>query len=159
MHPCTINNPVKLCVAKAGSAATLSSFLTPYSRLSLPPSSLMPSLLSPSFFFYYFFFHLSLTPCQRGKISEKEAALSLCSRTVMLNVLLAPFTTFSVPMQSTQAGELCKHAEEKEIAKCLYESLSATVRAAASFLEAYKDGGQYCYLERPQSAGTRQRCR
>lgn len=46
---CTINNPVKLCVAKAGSAAAaaaaaLSSLLTPSSLLSPSPTPSSPSL-------------------------------------------------------------------------------------------------------------------
>lgn len=50
---CTINNPVKLCVAKAGSAAAaaaaaLSSFLTPSSLLPPPPTPSSSSSVASS---------------------------------------------------------------------------------------------------------------
>lgn len=70
---CTINNPVKLCVAKAGSAAALSSFLTPL----LPPSSLTPSLPSLSSFFHYFLFYLSHFQSLRGKWGSSLNVLML----------------------------------------------------------------------------------
>lgn len=67
MHPCTINNPVTLCVAKAGSAAALSSFLTPCSLLRRPSLSSL----------FHCFFHLP--PCHRGNGYEWGRGSVRCS--------------------------------------------------------------------------------
>lgn len=93
---CTINTTVKLCVAKAGSAATLSSFLTPYSFPSLPPPSLTPS---PPTLFFPHSLSLFFISRQKGKwVTRRRCLQYFCA--VMLNVWFAPFTTFPASVWS-----------------------------------------------------------
>lgn len=90
---CTINNPVKLCVAKAGSVAALSSVLTPL-FLCLPTlPSFIASFLPPSLFFALLFSFLVTGKWVRGMLCSQY------SPAVMLNARCAPFT-FPVPMES-----------------------------------------------------------
>lgn len=108
---CTINNPVKLCVAKAGSAATLSSFLTPYSPLSLPPTLCLPPslplLLLPSLHLH----PLSLSWSQREMSeSKREAAQSISSCCDAECVICSIHKYFLSPCR---AAELCNPLRRK----------------------------------------------
>lgn len=78
---CTINNPVKLCVAKACSAAILSSFLTPHSG---PPTVWLP----PSFSSFPAFPPSLPISLSEAWIRAKGKAFFSC------RLLLAPFTIF-----------------------------------------------------------------